>query len=167
MPTAETERCPSCVVTIVLPVAAVVIATLLAGGCSNRPTLLPNRDKGLRKTSTQFAADAAKRHPYKADADRGGEAVARAQIGYALDQLDVVNLSNEDWKDVEIWVNQQYVVAVPAMRKSDLKTLSFRMLYDANGKSFPTDNNKPAGRINKVEVYRDGKMYDVPVRLGD
>src|SRR5688500_17499938 len=93
---------PSCVVTIVLPVAAVIIATLLAGGCTEGPALTPNRDPALRKAKTEFAADAARRHPYKADAETGGEAVARAQVGYALDRLDVINLSDEDWSDVEV-----------------------------------------------------------------
>ena len=40
----------------------------------------------------QFAADAAVRHPYKAEVPRGGEAVARSQVGYALDRLYVAGL---------------------------------------------------------------------------
>src|SRR4029453_17768074 len=78
----------------------------LLAGCAGRPSLIPNSDKSLRKSSAQLAADAAKRHPYKSDAPRGGEAVARATVGYMLDQVDVVNLSNDDWTDVEVWVNQ-------------------------------------------------------------
>ena len=145
---------------ILLLVAAAVLA-----GCSGRPSLIPNPDKSLRKTSAQFAADAAKRHPYNKDAPRGGEAVARAQVGYTLNQLDVVNLSQEPWNDVEVWVNQNYVVFLPVMEPNKLKSLNFQMLFDDQGNSFPIDNKKVL--INKVEVLHDGKMYDVPVKLGD
>src|ERR1051326_1223672 len=93
-------------------VTLVVAALATATGCAGRPSLLPNGDPALRKTSPQFAADAATRHPYKAAAPRGGEAVARAEADYMFKHLNLVNLSPEDWKDVEIWVNQNYVVFV-------------------------------------------------------
>ena len=68
-----------------------LVALLLVGcaGCAGRPSLIPNADKSLRRTSAQFAADAAKRHPYKSDAPRGGEAVGRAQIGVPPGEADV------------------------------------------------------------------------------
>ncbi|HYO10004.1 MAG TPA: hypothetical protein VER17_13620 [Tepidisphaeraceae bacterium] len=143
-----------------------IVATLmLLVGCAGRPSLLPNSDKNLRKTSAQLAADAAVRHPYKGDAPRGGEAIARASVGYTLNQVDVVNLSPDAWEDVEIWVNQQYVVHIPTMEPSKLKTLNFQMLFDDKGNSFPLDNKKVM--VTKVEAYRGGKMFDIPVRLGD
>jgi len=145
--------------------ALLITLTLTAIGCAGRPALIPNPDKNLRKTSAEFAADAAKRHPYKKDAPRGGEAVARAQVGYTLNQIDLVNLSQEPWKDVEVWVNQNYVVFVPSMAPNKLKTLPFQMIFDDQGNYFPLDNKKTL--VNKVEVYHDGKMYDVPVKLGD
>jgi hypothetical protein len=142
-----------------------LIAVAVLAGCSGRPSIFPNSDKSLRKTSAQFAADAAKRHPYKKDAPRGGEAVARAQVGYTLNQLDVVNLSQEPWNDVEVWVNQKYVVFLPSMPPNQLKSIPFQMLFDDQGSYFPLDNKKVL--VTKVEAYRDGKMYDVPVKLGD
>ena len=57
-----------------------VAALFVVGGCAGRPALLPNPDPALDKPSTVFAADAVKRFPYKSDAPRGGEAVARAQV---------------------------------------------------------------------------------------
>jgi hypothetical protein len=137
---------------------------MLAGlGCSGRPSMLPNPDKELRRSSAEFAADAAKRHPYKADAPRGGEATARAQVGYVLDRLEVVNLSDEDWTDVEVWVNQAYVVHLPAMEKGKLKVMNFQMIFDEKGSYLPTSGV----RVNKVELLRDGKMYDVKLQLAD
>ena len=139
-----------------------VVAMLV--GCAGRPSLIPNADKNLRRTSAQFAADAAKRHPYKSSAPRGGEAVARAEVGYMLKQITLVNLSAEAWNDVELWVNQKYVVFVPVMEPNQLKTLNFQMMYDDQGSYFTTDNKQ---MVNKVEIYRDGKMYDVKAKLGD
>src|SRR3954452_13025215 len=86
------------------------IAILLLVGCSGRPQILPNSDESLRKTSTEFAADAARRFPYKLDAPRAGDADARAQVGYVLDVLEIENLSTEDWSDVDLWINQEYVI---------------------------------------------------------
>jgi len=146
-------------------VLVAALATLLIAGCAGRPTLIPPSDKELRKTSTQFAADAARRHPYKAEAPRGGEAIARAQVGYTLDRIDVENLSDDAWNDVEIWVNQNYVCHLNSMPPKKLVTINFQMLYDDKGNYFPTDNKKVL--VNKVEMYRDGKMYEIPVRLGD
>ena len=142
--------------------AAIAVAVV---GCSGRPALIPNPDPNLRKASAQFAADAAVRHPYKSDLPRGGEAIARSQVGYALDRLDLVNLSQEPWQDVEVWVNQKYVVHLPKVEPNTLKIINFQMLYDEKGNYFPTDNKKVL--ISKVDVLKEGKMFDVPVRLGD
>src|SRR5947207_9463157 len=113
-----------------------LVSLIILAGCAGRPSLIPNSDKNLRRTSAQFAADAAKRHPYKANAPRGGEAVARAEIGYMLKQITIVNLSPETWNDVELWVNQKYVVFVPVMEPNKLKTLNFQMMYDDQGNYF-------------------------------
>jgi len=142
-----------------------VVTSLIALGCAGRPSIIPSMDKNLRRSSAQFAADAAVRHPYKSDAPRGGEAIARAQVGYTLNHIDIVNLSKEPWNDVEIWVNQNYVVHLPVMEPNKLKTIEFTMLYDDKGTYFPLDNSKVL--VKKVEVYFGGKMYDVPVKLGD
>src|SRR5437764_432304 len=79
MPTTLTRRVTTLAVT----------ALLTATGCAGRPSILPNGDPALRKTSTQFAADAAKRHPYKATAPRGGEAVARAEADYMFKHVNL------------------------------------------------------------------------------
>lgn len=134
-------------------------------GCAGRTSVMPNSDPALRKYSTQFAADAARRHPYKADAPRGGLAEARAQVGYVTDHLQIINLSKDEWKDVEVWVNGSYVVCVPTMPPLVLKKLDFQMMYDADGNYFPTENEKT--KVQKVEILLDGKMYDVTCHVAD
>jgi predicted small lipoprotein YifL len=150
---------------LMLSVVVVVVMISLFAGCADKPTLIPPSDKNLRKTNAQFAADAAKRHPYKADAPRGGEAEARAEVDYTLHELSIVNLSKENWTNVEVWVNKNYVIFLPTMEPNQLKKLSFGMLFDDKGNSIPAGNLKTM--INKVEIYRDGKMYDVKTKLGD
>src|SRR4051794_10234094 len=139
--------------------------SLAIAGCAGSTSLMPNPDKSLRKNPAQFAADAASRHPYKADAPRGGEADARVQVGYWVNNLDIVNLSQQDWNDVDLWVNQKYVVHIPHMEHGKLKKINFEMLYDDKGNHFPLDNK--SAMVNKAELFQDGKMYDVAVRLAD
>jgi hypothetical protein len=144
-----------------------VLGAALVGGCNGTPQLLPNADPNLRKDSVEFAADAAKR-TYKADAPRGGEIAGRAQVGSWSDVLEVANLSDTDWEDVEIWVNKKYVLHVPKLEKSSSGKLvhaTFYMLFDDSGHHFPTDNRKT--RIEKVEIFKDGKMYDIKLQTAD
>jgi hypothetical protein len=140
------------------------IAMLLAG-CSGQTELLPNSDKNLRKTPAQFAADAARRFPFRVDLPSSGEAQAGAQVDYTLDEIYIRNLSGTEWTDVELWVNRQYVVFLPVMQPDVAKTINFRMLYNVDGQFFPLDNNKV--RIEQLEMIREGKLYTVPMRLRD
>jgi hypothetical protein len=139
----------------------------LLGGCAGRPSLLPNSDPNLRRTSAQFAADAAKRHPFKADAPSGGDALANAQYDLTFATVQILNYSDDDWNDVEVWVNKKYVVFIPLIEKgkSLVKTIPFQMLYDDSGNYFWTDGGK--NPIQTVDIYRNGKMYSVPVKMAD
>ncbi len=137
----------------------------LVSGCTNRPTLMPNPDPTLNKTSSQFAADAVSRFPYKSDTPSGGEAVARAQVGYSFNQVEIINLSDQTWNNVEIWVNQKYVVLVPRMEPKVLKRIPFEILFDDKGNHFPTDNSKVL--VQTINMLRDGKMYTIPTQLAD
>lgn len=149
--------------------AAALILTvsmgLIAAGCSGRPSMWRNPDPELRKSSAEFAADAAKRFPYPAGAAQAGRAVARAQVGYMLNRLEVVNLSDQPWTDVEVWVNRSYVVHVPSMNPNQLKRLPFQMIFDDSGQHFPLKNDQVL--VDRVEIYQGGKIYEVPFQLAD
>ena len=146
-----------------------IAAATLSAGCAGRVSLFPNTDPALRKTPPQFAADAAMRHPFKADAPSGGEANGRAEVDYGLDVLEVVNLSDEDWDNVEIWLNRKYVVFVPKIEKGAPRTkvLNFQMIFDESGNSFPTNNISEENRIQKLEMLRGGKLYSLKLQLAD
>jgi hypothetical protein len=141
------------------------LAVGLLAGCEIKPSVLPNSDKNLRKSTAEFAADAAKRQ-YPASAPRGGDAQAQASVDYGFDnRIDAVNLSGDTWDQVELWVNEKYVIFIPVWQTRELKRIGFRMLYDRDGKTFPTDNKQ--FKVEKVEIFRDGKLYAVPVKLSD
>ena len=134
-------------------------------GCAGRSELLPNKNPALRKTAAEFAADSAKRFPYKSAAPRGGTAKARAQVAYTLNKLEIVNLSDDQWDGVEIWVNAEYVIYIPSLKPHELQSIPFQAIYNDQGKSFPTDNSKVL--VNKVEVFTGDKMWDVSKQQAD
>jgi hypothetical protein len=149
-----------------------LLALLGAGGCAEpgaATVILPNSDPALRKPVAEFRADGASRHPFKSDAPSGGRADGASRIDYTFDTLQLANFSAEDWNDVEVWVNRTHVVHVPNIEKDagSAKTISFFMLADASGNSFPADNNDSSRQVRRVEILRDGALYDVPVRLAD
>ena len=141
---------------------------LLAGavGCQDgdRPTsLIPNSDPALRKSKREFSADGLKRHPYHADAPRGGKVRGGATVDYELNTLQLANFTPEDWRNVEVWVNGQWVVYVPLIpaNAATAKTIDFTMLYDQMARPFPAENTTKETMVRKVEIYRDGKMYEL------
>ena len=46
-----------------------------------------------------------------------------------------------------------------------MEQINFQMLYDRDGGSFPVENKNT--RVDKLEVFRDGKMYNLPKKLAD
>lgn len=147
-----------------------VMAMALVAGCAGRAELIPNGNPALRKTAAEFAADSAKRFPYKGTATQAGEAMARAEIEYVLDRVRIINLSDQDWDNVEIWLNGAYVVYLPQLKTKNLENIPFQSFYNDNGQSFPTSNgkwwlNREPVIVEKVELYRDGKLYAVPTDM--
>ena len=149
---------------ILLALAAVALA-----GCAGRASLFPNDDPQLHKSSAQFAFNAAKQFPYPADAPSGGDALAQAEVGYALDHLDLVNLSPTDWTDLNVWVNGTYVVHLDDLKGGTadqpppVLKIPFRAFFGPDGKTMPTSGFY----VDKVELVRDGKLYGVPVKIAE
>ena len=147
--------------------AITLSAAILAAGCAGRPSLIPNSDPGLRRTSAEFAADAAKRHPFKGDLPSGGEALGRGSVDYTFKTVQVLNFSDEDWNDVELWINRKFVCWLPRLEKGKehSKIMNFTMFYDDKGEYFETDNGKI--RIEQFEMVRNGKIYSFKLGLAD
>ena len=143
------------------------VGICLLSGCEGRPSLIPNSDPALQKTSTQFAADAVKRFPYPGRLMRAGDAQGRAQVDLMMATLQILNYDDRDWNNIDVWVNHSYVCHVPKIPKGKQKveTLNFQMLYNAQGDYFWTDGGKHPMR--EVEMVRDGKIYQIPLVLAD
>jgi hypothetical protein len=149
--------------------AASFAVLALAGvwGCTDRPTIFDNPDPNLRLSTSELRGDALARFPYKEEVPRAKEIKGRAQVAYPLNRVEVVNFSEADWQDVEVWVNRKYVCHVPKMQSRKLKEIHFPMLFDEKGNSFPMNSNKGKMLVKSVEVLRDGKMYQLTVEATD
>lgn len=134
----------------------------VVGGCTNQPGMLPNQDATLRKPVWVIRADAAQR-AYPAEATRVRGLVARSQIGYMAKTVEVANLSTEDWENVEIWVNKEFVVFLPKIEKGTLRAVPFDAMFNREGKHIPTDSRTFV--VETVEVFMGGKLYDVKVTV--
>ena len=141
---------------------AVGAMAMALAGCHDTPGFYPNQDVALRKPIGNYRMDAARR-TYPADAPRVRGLAARSQIGYVVKAVDVANLSDEDWNEVEVWVNKQYVCYLPRMEKGVLKSIPFDALYDGDGHHVPTGSRTFI--VETVEVFFGGKLYDMPVRV--
>ncbi|HUB26881.1 MAG TPA: hypothetical protein VL992_15760 [Tepidisphaeraceae bacterium] len=147
-----------------LTYCAVGLIGLLAIGCEGTVSLIPDADPNLRQPPAVFAADAAKRH-YEADAQKIPDKDFRAQYALIVHQVDLANISSQDWHDVEVWINGTYVLHIPYFEKKSDKTLYFTMFYDQNGHHF--DTNYGQNPIKKIEVFRGGAMYSVVDHVAD
>ena len=146
---------------------ALSIATLAVAGCQRNAVILPNSDSSLNKPAKVFAEEAAKRFPYLADLERGGQLPANAEIGYMVDVITIVNYSKADWTNVELWVNKSYVVPLAVLQSNKAegnraKRIPFKVIYNDKGEHFPSSG----ATIDTLELKLNGKMYEVPKQLG-
>ena len=88
-------------------------------------------------------------------------------VDYTFKTVELYNYSDEDWQNIQLWINKNYVVAVPKIAKGKDRTtlLNFQMFFDDTGNYFVTNYGKK--RIDTLEMYRDGKMYTVKLGLAD
>ena len=137
----------------------------LFAGCQGRATIFPNSDKSLNRTAAEFAADAAKRHPFTGEPV--GPANGRAAVDYQFKTIEILNSSPQDWNNVEVWVNRNYVCWLPIIPqgKQRVKTINFHMLYDDSGNYFWTEGGKKP--VTQLEIRHDGKLYTLPMQLAD
>jgi hypothetical protein len=140
------------------------VAFLLIAGCEQSVSLIPNNDPSLRKPTAQFSADASKR-AYEADAPKTASDDFRA--GYALTyrRVEMANISDEDYSNIEVWINGKYVVYCNKFEKKSGKSLPFRDFFDGQGHRFDTADGNNA--IQTIEVYADGNMHQVKSHVED
>ena len=138
----------------------VALISMMIAGCSDQVTMIPNADGQLNKSADRFIAEAQACFPYPADAARGGEIAGRANIGYSYNQISLTNFSGSDWIGPIIWVNKSYVIPFEKIEPGVVKRISFKMIYNEQGERFPLGNREV--RVETLEVFVNGKMYDLP-----
>ena len=126
---------------------------------------MPNDNPALRKKPAEFAADAATRHPYPAGVPVAETYDVRAEADYLFDNLDLLNFSGRPFEDVEVWVNETYVVHLPVLPDGDVQEIPFRAMYDGTGDHFPTNNRR--AQIETVRLLVQGEALDVPMDIKD
>ena len=149
-----------------LPLLTVFVLTL--AGCSildGRPTLLPNGNKALRKTPAEFAFDAAQRMPYPDDVPVGRSFDVGAEVDYTFDQVHLLNFSGQSFEDVEVWINESYVVHLPVLPDGDKQELPFRIFYGEGGEHFPTNNRTV--QVDSLRLLVSGEAVQVPLDIKD
>lgn len=147
---------------VVHPRSVILLGAALVIGCAPRPGVVPNSDPALNKPVASYRTAAAQKI-YPSEAPRVKNLAARASVGYAAKTVDVANLTAEDWTDLEVWVNGEYVVALPKIDKGTLRSIPWDALFDRNGNHLPTRSHDFV--VRTVEVYMGGKVYEIPIRL--
>jgi hypothetical protein len=139
-----------------------LVAGSLVLGCQDNAVLIRNTDANLNKSAATFATEAKERFPYPADVQRGERIDARAEIGYMWNIVNVLNYSDQDWENIEIWINKSYVLPLPKMEARQTKRISFKMFYNDQGQYFPLGGTM----IEDLEIKKDGVLYRVPCQIG-
>ncbi len=143
--------------------ASVSMACVVLAGCESRPTLVPNEDPALNRPAEQLAADATKKFPYPADLALSPNPLPiRAEIGYWINEISLVNYGDADLESVDIWINQTHVIGPLKLQAKKVRKLPFEVFFDAMGKRFPRDGV----RITSLEIRIDDVMHKVTTQLG-
>lgn len=77
--------------------------------------------------------------------------------------VDVANLSTEDWENIEVWVNKEFVVFLPKIEQGTLRSIPFDAMFNRQGQHLPKDSRTFV--VETVEVFMGGKLYDVKVTV--
>ncbi len=150
----------------------IVAAAMLIAGCeTNYSQFIPTPDRDLTKSSKEFRADAAKRkYPTTEPSSVATTAPAqaekapfRAEVDYQLRVINIVNLSDTQWNNVEVWANGTYVCFVPTFPARMQRGITFRILYTPDGVRPPLKGLW----LQKVDLVKDGVVYPVPLFAAD
>jgi hypothetical protein len=153
---------------VMIRTATIFFVSLVAcvAGCDVHTGTPMNSDPKLVKKPAEYSADAVARHPMKTDLPKAGEADGVAEIDYDIQMFQLLNLSDTDWDNIEVWVNDRYVTFVPKIEAGKLRTLYFHMFYDGRGNRMPKAV-KGEPRIQNIKMLRDDRWFDVKMTLAD
>ncbi|MGF1634737.1 MAG: hypothetical protein ACFCVE_12870 [Phycisphaerae bacterium] len=147
------------------PLRTAFALLLSAGLLGCEPTLQPYSRAEYRKTPEDLRLQAMPLHPYPASLPEVSPSYVGGQYGLSVNRLELLQDSGEDWKDLQVWVNETYVAPLGDMPDGKLVQVPFRVMYDAQGKEMPWFRTDVVPE--KVEIVREGQRVQVPVRQAD
>lgn len=143
-------------------VALLGLAMMVGGCASGSNSLLQNPNKDLRKHRKEFVADAATRS-YPTTAQSVATSPIRGEVDYQIDVINLVNLSDTEWKDVEVWVNGRYVCSLTTLPAKKQVGINFGSLFDNQGLAAP----QQGVWVEKVEVLYNGSLRKATMHPAD
>ena len=155
------------------PVAILIVAVLLASGCTmGKGDEVRTGDEleddsnviSAVDDSATLAAAQPETVAFPTDLPVVGTAAARATVRHGKDQLDLFNLSKTDWPEVRVWLNGQYSAVVRDIASGKLHRLRFNTFVDADGRPFPSDNR--VVRVESVEMQMGDELARVRFGIG-
>jgi hypothetical protein len=97
--------------------------------------------------------------PYPANAQAQDDMRITAVVNQRTGQITIRNFSGAPLRDVDVWINQAYVLHVNQIDANGSKTLNPADFYNANG--FSLEKTPPEG-IRKVQLQtRDNIIYNI------
>lgn len=166
------HRCAEAAWSLYPPVALLLAALLLAGGCRKgadagtrahagrpAPSIGASQDSAITSASSPVSYPG-----YPVETPLVGAADARATAHYGKNRLEIANLSEQPWPATWVWVNHRYGALLPYTRPGELRSMRFEMLRDERGRPFPSDNLSV--RVEAVELVTGDERTSVPFGLG-
>jgi hypothetical protein len=167
----------SVLVAVYPPIAILIAAILMAGGCATRtePAIRTTAQLTEEVPQAQLAAGelegparpvAAEARPaYPADLPVIGHAAARAVALHGKNRVDLINLGSIDWPEGgRLWVNGRYSAELLPLESGTIYHVPFEALVDAEGSSFPLSSR--IERVKTVEVELYGELTNIRFALG-
>jgi len=134
-----------------LMLGTLALSSMLLVGCNSGNEYHPNAEP------TQLSAYAATK-PYPANAQAQEDSRITAVVNGQSGQLTIRNFSGGPLQDVDVWINQAYVLHVNHIGANGSISLSPADFYNANGQSL---GKTPPEGIRKVQIEtRDRQLYN-------
>jgi hypothetical protein len=145
-----------------LLVISAAAGVMVAGCASGSSRVNLNTDPALRET-TPVLAKAATTRPYPTTNATGQTLAVRAEVDYQLNVINLINLGDQDLKDLVIWVNGTYSAPMSVLPTKQQRGVNFRLLFDSKGMRAPNNGTW----VNKVELFYSGQLYTIRTRAAD
>jgi hypothetical protein len=132
--------------------SGLMLGAMLLVGCGGPNEYHPNAEP------TKLAAYAATK-PYPANTQPQEDLRLTASVNRQSGQVTIRNFSGAPLQDVDVWINQGYVLHLNKIEPNGSRTVNPGDFYNANGSSL--ENTPPEG-IRKIQIQtHDNVLYNI------